>query len=416
MKLCAVPFLCLCLTQAVAGYSVLTHEAIVDTVWKDNITPLLLKRFPESTPEELNKAHGYAYGGAIIQDLGYYPLGSKFFSDLTHYVRSGDFVMNLLDEASDLNEYAFALGSLAHYAADNNGHRVAINKAVPLVYPKLLRRYGNIVTYADDSTSHIKVEFSFDVAQLAQGNYAPDNYHDFIGFEVAQKSLERAFQKTYGLKLSSVIREEMAIGTYRFAVSSILPTLTKTAWRLKKDEILKAQPSMTERKFIYNLSRASFHKEWGTKYERPGIKARILAFCFRILPKVGPFRAFAFQAPTPATQTLFMSSVNATLDQYRLLLAAQGRGSVKLLNENFDTGEPVKPGRYRLADDAYAKLLDKLADKPVPVELRDNILAFYSDLNAPFATKQNEKAWKKLLAELDALKASAAASADVGSR
>lgn len=416
MKLCVAPFLCFYITQVAAGYSVLTHEAIIDTAWKDNITPLLLKRFPDSTPEDLLKAHGYAYGGAIIQDMGYYPLGSKFFSDLTHYVRSGDFVLNLLAEASDLNEYAFALGSLAHYAADNNGHRVAINIAVPLVYPKLLRRFGRIVTYADDSISHMKVEFSFDVAQVAQGNYAPENYRNFLGFEVAQKVLERAFQRTYALKLSSITREEMAIGTYRFAVSSILPTMTKTAWRLKKNEILKAQPSMTERKFIYNLSRASFHKDWGTKYERPGIRARILAYIFRVMPKVGPFRAFAFHAPTPATQTLFMSSVNTTLDQYRLLLAAQGRGSLKLPNANFDTGEPVKPGKYRLADEAYAKLVDKLADKPAPVELRDNILAFYSDLAAPFATKQNEKAWKKLLAELDALKTSAPGSVDVGSQ
>jgi hypothetical protein len=416
MKLCVAPLLCFCITQVAAGYSVLTHEAIVDTVWKDNITPLLLKRFPDSTPEELVKAHGYAYGGAIIQDLGYYPLGSKFFSDLTHYVRSGEFVLNLLEEASDLNEYAFALGAMAHYASDNNGHREAVNKAVPLVYPKLQRRFGRIVTYADDSISHLKVEFSFDVAELAQGNYAPEKYHDFVGFEVAQKALERAFQKTYALKLSSVIHEEMAIGTYRFAVSSILPTMTRTAWRLKKDEILKAQPSMTERKFIYNLSRASFHKEWGTKYERPGIRARILALLFRVLPKVGPFRAFAFQAPTSATQTLFMTSVNATLDQYRLLLAAQGRGSLTLPNKNFDTGEAVKPGKYRLADEAYAKLLDKLADKPVPVEVRDNILAYYSDLNPPFATKRKEKEWKKLLAELEALKTSAPASVDVGSR
>jgi hypothetical protein len=190
--------------------------------------------------------------------------------------------------------------------------------------------------------------------------------------------------------------------------------MTKTAWRLKKDEILKTQPSMTQRKFVYNLSRASFHKEWGTKYESPGIKARIFAFCFRILPKVGPLRAFAFHAPTPATQTLFMKSVNATLDQYRLMLAAHDRGALKLPNQNFDTGEPVKPGKYRLADETYEKLLDKLADKPVPADLRENILAYYSDLDAPFATKRKPKAWKKLLAELEALKTSAPASVDAG--
>src|ERR1700743_121964 len=97
-----------------AGYSVLAHEAIIDAAWKDGIVPLLLSRFPYATPEELLEAHSYAYGGAIIQDLGYYPFGSKFFSDLTHYVRSGDFVLALLRDAQDLNEYAFALGAAAH--------------------------------------------------------------------------------------------------------------------------------------------------------------------------------------------------------------------------------------------------------------------------------------------------------------
>jgi hypothetical protein len=397
--------LVLCSTRAVPAYSVLTHEAIIDTVWKDNLVPILLKRFPNATPEELRKAHAYAYGGAIIQDMGYYPLGSKFFSDLAHYVRSGDFVLNLLAGAEDLNEYAFALGSLAHYAADNHGHREAINKSVPIIYPKLKRRFGPIVTYADDAVSHLKVEFSFDVAEVAQGNYAPEAYHDFIGFEVAQALLERAFEKTYSLKLSSVIHEELAIGTYRFAVSSILPTMTKAAWRLKKDEILKAQPSMTKRKFIFNLSRASYKKHWGSIYEHPGFTARVLAFLFRLVPKVGPLKAFAFEPPTPATETLFMKSVSGTLDQYRPLIAAQGRGNVKLPNENFDTGEPLKPGKYKLADAAYAKLLDKLSGKVVPAELRDNILAFYSDINAPFATKRDEKAWRKVLSELDALKA-----------
>src|SRR6266536_2356088 len=114
-RLYAAPMLVLCLAQTAPAYSVLTHEAIIDTTWKDDIAPLLLKRFPDATPDQLRKAHAYAYGGAIIQDMGYYPLGSKFFSDLTHYVSSGDFVLNLIAEAGDLNEYAFALGSLAHY-------------------------------------------------------------------------------------------------------------------------------------------------------------------------------------------------------------------------------------------------------------------------------------------------------------
>src|SRR4051812_46359630 len=209
------------------GYSVLTHEAIIDTVWKDDIRPILLKRFPSASADDLRKAHAYAYGGAIIQDIGYYPFGNKFISDLAHYVRSGDFVLNLLSEAHDLNEYAFALGSLAHFAADNRGHPEATNLVVPMMFQKLKAKFGPVVTYADSASAHLKVEFAFDVIQVAQGRYAPESYHDFIGFEVAKESLERAFAKTYSLEMSSVVpSEDLAIGTYRFTVSSLLPTMT----------------------------------------------------------------------------------------------------------------------------------------------------------------------------------------------
>jgi hypothetical protein len=388
-----------------SGFSVLTHEAIIDSAWKDNIVPLLMKRFPDSTEEDLRKAHGYSYGGAIIQDMGYYPFGNAFLSDLAHYVRSGDFIMNLLSEAENLNEYAFALGSLAHYAADNFGHRDAVNPAVPMVYPKLKKRFGGVITYADDKVSHMKVEFAFDVAQVSQGNYAAEAYHNFIGFEVAQAVLNRAFAKTYGLELSSIIHEEIAIGTYRFTVRSIFPTITRAAWDMQKRKLGNAPPSATKKRFVYNLSRASYQKEWGKNYEHPGFRARLIAWIFRIVPKVGPFKAFSFKPPTPATETMFMKSVNETLAQYRTLLAAQGQGALKLQNLNFDTGDPIKPGTYRLADAAYAKLLDKLNGKPVPADLRANILAYYSDINAPFATKKDPKAWEKVLRDLDALKA-----------
>ncbi len=280
LRLVIAPLLALCLVTGASGYSVLTHEAIIDAAWKDNIAPLLMKRFPDSTEDDLRNAHGYAYGGAIIQDMGYYPFGSAFFSDLAHYVRSGDFVLNMISEAGNLNEYAFALGSLAHYAADNSGHRDAVNKSVPLVYPKLKQRFGNVITYADDKVSHLKVEFAFDVSQVSQGNYAEKAYHDFIGFQVAKSVMDRAFVKTYGIELSSILHEDMAIGTYRFTVRSIFPTLTRAAWDLKKHQLGKAQASVTKRKVVYNLSRASNQKEWGKNYEHPGVRARLIAWVF----------------------------------------------------------------------------------------------------------------------------------------
>jgi hypothetical protein len=395
-----------------AGYSVLTHEAIIDAAWKDGIKPLLLQRFPSATPEELLQAHAYAYGGTIIQDMGYYPFGSRFFSDLTHYVRSGDFVLALIAESRDLNEYAFALGALAHYAADTDGHSLATNLAVPLMYPKLAKKYGAVVTYDQKPSAHAQVEFGFDVDQVAEGNYAPHAYHDFIGFEVSKPVLERAFAKTYCINLSSVFGSvDLAIGTYRHAVSKVIPRTTKVAWHLKKNEIQNSHPSEIRSEFIYHVSHSEYRKDWGTVYEKPGISARIKAFFLRILPKVGPLSAFAFHPPTPAVEEMYMHSFNETLKHYRGMLLAQQEGRLQLANDNFDTGELTRPTAYPYADDAYANLLGRVSGKPVSAELRTDILVYYADLAAPFATKKDPRAWQNVVAELDKLKTAPAVGA-----
>jgi hypothetical protein len=320
-----------------SGYSVLTHEAIIDSTWDTAIRPLLLQRFPLATAEELTKGHAYAYGGCIIQDLGYYPFGSKFFSDLTHYVRSGDFILNLIRDSQELNEYAFALGALSHDAADNHGHPMAVNRAVPLFYPKLGLKFGKLVTYADDPFSHGKTEFAFDVFQAAKGRYASAAYKSFIGFEVSKPLLERAFEDTYGMKLEQVFMNvDLAIGSYRRAVGSVLPAMTRVAWQIKKQEIRKDAPSVTRKNFLYNLSRSSYEKEWGSTYKRPGIRSKILAFLFRILPKVGPFRPLDFKRLTPETEKMYMASFNSTIDRYRELLSEQNAGNLALSNNSCD--------------------------------------------------------------------------------
>ncbi len=279
-----------------SAYAVLAHEAIIDTAWDMNIRPLLLKRFPNATQEQLKEAHGFAYGGAIIQDMGYYPHGSFFFSDLTHYVRSGDFVLALIRDSNDLDGYAFALGAMAHYAADNDGHPIGTNRAVPVLYPKLQKKYGDTVTYEQDKLAHVKTEFGFDVLEIAQGRYAPDSYHDFIGFGVSVTLLEQAFQETYGLDLKSVLTdEEKVLGSYRRDVSKLLPQATRVAWSLKKDEILKDQPSQTRKKFLYNLSRASYQKNWGKNYQPPTLWENFLAFLARLIPKFGPLKVLQLE-------------------------------------------------------------------------------------------------------------------------
>jgi hypothetical protein len=393
------------LVPGCAGYSVLTHEAIIDAAWNDGIQPLLLQRFPSATPEELQQAHAYAYGGAIIQDMGYYPFGSQFFSDLTHYVRSGDFVVALIAESHDLNEYAFALGALAHYAADTTGHPLATNRSVAIMYPKLAKKYGPVITYDEKPSAHSQVEFGFDVDQVAEGNYAPRAYHDFIGFEVSKPVLERAFADTYCIDMSSIfVSVDLAIGSYRHAVSSVIPRTTRVAWHIKRHEIQNSHPSEVRSQFIYNVSHSEYRKDWGKTYEKPGISARVKAFFLRLVPKVGPFSALAFHPPTPAVEQLYMHSFNETLKHYRGMLVAQQEGRLQLPNDNFDTGELTKPTAYPFADEAYAKLLANVSGKPVSAELRSDILVYYADLGAPFATKKDPKAWQNVLDELGKLK------------
>ena len=393
------------------AYAVLSHEAIIDSAWDTNIRPVLLKRFPDATGEQLREAHGYAYGGAIIQDLGYYPHGRFFFSDLTHYVRSGDFVLALLRDSSDLNGYAFALGALAHYAADNDGHPIGTNREVPLLYPRLKKRYGDSVTYEQHRLAHVKTEFGFDILEVARGRYAPDSYHDFIGFGVSAPLLEQAFQETYGLDLKSVLSDEgKVLASYRHDVSQLLPKATRIAWSLKKDEIMKDQPGMTRKKFLYNLSRASYQKNWGKQYQPPTFGEKFLAFLARFLPKIGPLKALQLKTPTPETERMFEASFNATLDRYRHLLSQVGTGSLDLPNDNFDTGEITGPGKYRLNDETHAKWLHALAKQnfiSVSPEVRAELVEFFGHPDAPYATKQKPKDWAKVQAELEQLKKAA---------
>src|ERR1700751_579792 len=406
-------FLLLISSGDVQAFSVLTHEAIIDSAWKDSIRPLLLQRFPNATKEELKDAHAYAYGGSIIQDMGYYPFGSHLFSDLTHYVRTGDFVEALVRDSKDLNEYAFALGTMAHYAADNNGHRIAVNRSVPILYPKLRRKYGEVVTYDENPAAHLKTEFGFDVLQVAKGHYAPDAYHDYIGFKVAQPLLERSFQETYCIELKSIFTNyDLAIATYRNTVSGLIPKMTKVAWDLKKDDIQRTMPGITEQKFLYHLSRASYQKNWNEKYQEPGFGTKLLAFLIRIVPKIGPFRTLTFRTPTPDTEKMFEASFNHTIVEYQNLLQQQKEKNgerVELQNDNFDTGTVTGPGQYPLADKTYAKLLEELAKNhfaQVSPELRSAVLSYYSDLNAPFSNKKNKKEWAQVVRNLDELKRS----------
>ncbi len=401
-----------------SAYSVLTHEEIVDLLWTDELRPLLLSRYPGLSEDQLKEAHAYAYGGAVIQDLGYYPFGSVEFSNLVHYVRSGDFVRELILESIDADEFAFALGALAHYTSDITGHP-AVNQAVAIQYPKLRARFGNSVTFADDKTAHLKTEFGFDMVQVAKNRYASQQYHDFIGFQVSKPLLERVFPVVYGVELKDVLtHEDLAVGSYRFAVSRMIPEMTKVALRTHKKDLMSETPNFAKRKFLYRLSRSDYEKEWGKDYTKPGFGTRVLAILLRYMPKIGPFKALAFNNPTPRTEDLYFKSINTTVDQYRIYLRQVRSDSLQLANSDFDSGKATKAAEYSLTDETYAQLLAQLArrkfDQTTP-DLRDNILHFYSDLSAPIETKKDTVRWESVLVDLDQLKLVTPASILAGS-
>ena len=394
------------------AYSVLSHEALIDATWDSGIKPLLLARYPNSTPQELAEARSYAYGGCIIQDLGYYPLGSFFFTNLLHYVRSGDFIETMLRDAQSEDEYAFALGAMAHYFGDILGHYVAINHAVPLRYPKLRKKYGSVVTYEEGKKEHILVEFSFDVAEVAAAAYAPQAYHDFIGFQVAKPLLERSFRETYGLDMKEVfISEGIAIGTYRRAVSKTIPHMTRVAWAQKHDQIQKLIPGVKRRRFIYTMTRRKYEADFGKEYRDLGLGARFLAFVLNLFPKIAFFRFLSFKPPTSQMESLFQQSFKSSTEAYLSALEQLRMGNTPLADIDLDTAKITAPDEYALADQTYAQLLDKLAARNfagVPAGMRDDLLSFYSQPVQDPPGKKERKRREKTQRELAQLRASAA--------
>jgi Zinc dependent phospholipase C len=400
--------LCFAGLRLCCGYGLLTHEELVDILWQDQIQPLLLQRYPGATATQLRQAHAYAYGGSLLQDIGYYPFGSGFFSDLTHGVRTGDFVAHLLRDSADLDEYAFALGALTHYAADSTGHPF-VNRATALCFPRLRARYGDSVTFADCRKAHMQTEYGFDITEVAKHRFTSDRYHDFIGFEVAEPLLERAFVETYGISLEEGLGHvDLAIGTFRRAVSDIIPEMTRAALTVYHPGTVRDPRGASERRFLFNLSRAQYEHEWGTTYRRPGFFTRVLGFVLRLMPKVGLLKALDFKRPTPQTEALYVKSVDLSLADCRRLLGQAGEGNFSFPNLDCDTGRPCALGEYTLTDETYAHLLEmliKTGQQDVRPALRTNILAFYADADPVVITRKQRRAWQRSMEELDALRA-----------
>ena len=371
----------------VRAYGVLSHLAIVDAAWDGSLVAALEQRYPGLTADDLRRAHAFAYGGALIQDMGYYPGGSRALGDLMHYVRSAEFVRALADEARDANEYAFAMGALAHFLADSEGHPLGVNRVVPLTFPKLRRKFGDVVTYEQDPKAHLRVEFGFDVVQVARGLYPPEDYRRFIGFEVPLPLLSRAVRRTYGLDLVDFMpRPERSVRSFRKFLASLFPKATRVAWAYKKGEIEKALPGATSARFVYSLSSAAFEKEWGRDYDRPGLGSRVGAFLLRFVPKVGPLRVLIPKPPPPEGERIYEESFNRVLADYR---AAVSGDRLPAANVNLDVGAETPFGAYGRADKAWADLCTRLAAAgrvpDVDPALAAAILAHYGGPHTPAA-------------------------------
>jgi hypothetical protein len=397
------------LARPLLGYSVITHQAIIDAEWESLIKPLLLERFPYATAEELRTAEAYAYGGSVIQDLGYYPIGKAFFSHLTHYVRSGDFVRSLFVESRDLDDYAFALGALSHYAADIDGHYLAVNRSVPLLYPRLRKKYGDRITWEESPWAHSLTEFGFDTLEVVDRHVAPQKYHDAIGFQVPRSLLERAFQRTYGLELKNqTLSVRLRLALYRLAAAQVVPEMSEVAWALRRRQ-LEARARSLHHRQLYHLPYQSY-AAWRMFYVKPGVGDKLTAFFFRLLPKFGRLSAFDFHAPTVRTEQMFANSLKATVEDYTSEVKAVQAGQFVRSNVDLDTGQTTRPGEYVYCDRTYAQLLHKLERRRfagVSPALRENLLDFFEG-SAENSLKKKNRQWRRILRELGELKASSA--------
>jgi hypothetical protein len=397
------------------AYSVLTHEQLIDFAWTGSIRPLLLARYPGTSPAALREAHAYAYGGCAIQDMGYYPFGKDFFSDLTHYVRSGDFIAALFRNARNVNEYAFAIGALSHYLGDSIGHSEAINRATAIEFPKLEDKFGRVVTYDQSPHGHVRTEYGFDIEQLSKREFAPPSYMDHIGFRVPRRQLERAFRETYGIPAPEILGRTRpplrpALRSYRRSVRTFIPLFSEAETVLHRKQFPPDLDNDDYRLLHQRLATADYERHWSQAYRGPGFLAHVVAVVIKILPKIGPISMLAIKIPDRETEGWYVHSVNHTVDVYREMLdrlRADPNAQLELPNRDLDTGERVKPGGYRRTDETYAKLLHQIASKPnrkLPPGIRQDILEFYSNLDAPISTKNDPDRWKRVLSELQSLR------------
>ncbi|MGA8732219.1 MAG: zinc dependent phospholipase C family protein [Terracidiphilus sp.] len=440
-----------CERQAVA-YSLLTHEQLIDLTWKESIVPLLLSHYPNLTAAQLDEARSYTYGGCVIQDIGYYPFGDVSYSNLTHYVRSGDFVVNLFRNAQNVNELAFAVGALSHYVGDSIGHSQATNVAVPVEFPKLREEYGPVVSYAEGKHQHVRTEFGFDIEEISHHRMAPIHYLRHIGLRVPVRQLALAYYQTYGIaeKFSGGRARRFNIPGYRFAARNFIPRIAYAVTMLHRRHE-PADPNTPEmQEFANEVAAVAADDNWQHYRRKAGIGTYVLAGIIFVIPKFGPLTLVAVKGPTESTEGDYIHSVILSTAILRRVLArftppssthslapntnasdnhaAHAPVQVRpgdpaaaaqdllqsrdprhpLPDRDLDTGRVVQPGAYSLMDSTYANLLHRLTrhpERPIPPGIKENILAYYANPDLPITTKKDPKKWAQVQADLATLKA-----------
>ena len=422
-------FLLAALRQPAPAYSLLTHQQLIDLTWQDSIVPFLLSRYPNLTPQQLDTARSYAYGGCAIQDIGYYPFGDEFFSDLTHYVRSGDFVLALFRNAHSANELAFAVGALTHYVGDSFGHSQATNRAVALQFPKLAARYGPSVNYAEGRHQHVQTEFAFDIDQIAHRRLAPLTYLRHIGLNVPVHQLALAFYETYGITEDFTGHgHTFNIKTYRFAARTLIPRAAYAVTLLHHNHEVADPATPDAQEIEKEVAAVAIADHWDLYRRKAGFGTHLLAGVVFIVPKFGPLAMVAIKGPTAAAEADYMHSVvsatamirdrltlftpvadRVALPAYIAVIASSSQNEDPrhpLVNRDLDTGQPVKPGGYPLTDTTYAALLERLTrdpKQPIPPGIKEDVEAYYSDPNAPIITRKDPNEWNKVQDELRVL-------------
>jgi hypothetical protein len=340
-----------------AGFSALAHQAIVDSCWARGIAPVLEGHYPGATAAQLATARSFAYGGALLQDLGYFPGNAAFFSYLTHYVRTGDFVRALLDEARDRNELAFALGALAHYVADTEGHPTGANAVTELVFPKLRAHLGEGIPFAQAPRQHTQIEFAFDVAQVEARRYRSVEFHAGFGLQLSRRVLERAFYRTYGLPLKRVLpRTGLGLALFRFVATELLPAAARAS-QYRPAAQVRLLPLPERQRYYQHINTSCFSRR-GARPDHLSIGMCGLVVLAKGLPRMGLVSQLAFRPLPLAAEATMRASFDQSLARYQLVLADL---SGPFPNMNLDTGQPTRADDYALADHTYSVLARRLA-------------------------------------------------------